>query len=84
MKLRHFILTLVVSVLAAPAVAGELQDDLIARRTAIMQRLAPEDMQDRLGWLGEGLTDKKYLDTHSIPGVKMLKFEKILDRKDII
>ena len=44
MKLRHFILTLVVSALAAPAVAGELQDDLIARRTAIMQRLAPEDM----------------------------------------
>jgi Xaa-Pro aminopeptidase len=44
MKLRLVILAMVVTAVAAPAAAGELQDDLIARRAAIMRRLAPEDM----------------------------------------
>src|SRR6478609_7515332 len=44
MKLRLFLLTVVATVLAAPAGAGELQDDLSARRAAIMQQLAPEDL----------------------------------------
>src|SRR3954452_1540355 len=44
MKLRLVILAIVVTAVAAPAAAGELQDDLIARRAAIMRRLAPEDM----------------------------------------
>lgn len=44
MKLRLFSLTFIVSILAAPVFGGELQDDLMARRAAIMQRLAPEDM----------------------------------------
>ena len=44
MKLRLFALLIVATAWATPAAAGELQDDLIARRAAIMQRLAPEDM----------------------------------------
>jgi len=44
MKLRLFLLAVVAAAVAAPAAAGELQDDLSARRAAIMQRLAPEDM----------------------------------------
>jgi Xaa-Pro aminopeptidase len=44
MKLRLSILIIVAIVGAAPARAGELQDDLIARRAAVMQHLAPEDM----------------------------------------
>src|SRR3954469_13031360 len=44
MKLRLVILAIVVTAVAAPVFAGELQDDLIARRAAIMQHLAPEDM----------------------------------------
>src|SRR3954463_3841049 len=44
MKLRLLLLTVVATALAAPVSAGELQDDLSARRTAIMRQLAPEDM----------------------------------------
>jgi Xaa-Pro aminopeptidase len=44
MKLRLVSLAIVVAAVAAPAAAGELQDDLIARRAAVMRRLAPEDM----------------------------------------
>lgn len=44
MKLRLVVLAIVATAAATPAAAGELQDDLIARRAAIMQRLAPEDM----------------------------------------
>jgi Xaa-Pro aminopeptidase len=43
-KLRLLVLLVVATTWAIPANAGELQDDLIARRAAIMQRLAPEDM----------------------------------------
>lgn len=46
-------------------------------------RLAPEEIQDRIGWLGEGITDKKWLDTTTYPGVKMLRWVKELDREDI-
>src|SRR5690349_1367041 len=44
MKLRLLALSLVVISLTTAATAGELQDDLAARRAAVMQRLAPEDM----------------------------------------
>jgi Xaa-Pro aminopeptidase len=44
MKLRLFALTLIVAAVTVPAAGGELQDDLIARRAAIMQRLTPDDM----------------------------------------
>jgi len=44
MKLRLVVLAIVATAIATPAAAGELQDDLIARRAAIAQRLAPEDM----------------------------------------
>jgi Xaa-Pro aminopeptidase len=44
MKLRLLMLTVVATALAAPVAAGELQDDLSARRAAIMRQLAPEDI----------------------------------------
>src|SRR3954463_10954363 len=44
MKLRLLLLTVVATALAAPVSAGELQDDLSARRTAIMRQLAPDDI----------------------------------------
>jgi len=44
MKLRLLVLTIVATALTHPVAAGELQDDLSARRAAIMQRLGPEDM----------------------------------------
>ncbi len=45
---------------------------------------APDDVQDRIGWLGEGMTDAKYIDTKMIPGVRILKAEYILTKEDIV
>jgi hypothetical protein len=47
-------------------------------------RSAPDFVQDRIGWHGEGLTDKNYLDTKTIPGTRIIRKEWIIDRKDII
>jgi tetratricopeptide (TPR) repeat protein len=47
-------------------------------------RDAPDYVQDRIGWHGEGITDKNYLDTKTVPGVRMLRKQWIIDRKDII
>lgn len=47
-------------------------------------RTAPDFVQDHIGWSGEGLTDKRYLDITSIPGVRMVKKVIHLERKDII
>jgi tetratricopeptide (TPR) repeat protein len=44
----------------------------------------PDFVQDRIGWKGEALTDKRYLDTKTQPGFKLLRYERILDRKDIM
>lgn len=44
----------------------------------------PDYVQDRIGWKGEALTDKNYLDTTTQPGFKMIKKEFILSRSDII
>ena len=44
----------------------------------------PDYIQDRVGWKGEALTDKHYLDTTTQPGFKILKKEFILSRSDII
>lgn len=45
---------------------------------------APIDVQDRIGWLGEGLTDKNCLDTKTIPGVRIIRKDFILKRSDIL
>ena len=47
-------------------------------------RSAPDFIQDRIGWHGEGLTDKKYLDTKTAPGVRLIRKTWIIDRKDLI
>lgn len=51
----------------------------------------PDYVQDRIGWKGEALTDRKYLVTTpqpdirmTTPGFKLLKKEIILDRSDIM
>lgn len=41
-------------------------------------------LQDRIGWKGEALTDARYLDTTMLPGYKCLKWETILDKKDLL
>lgn len=46
-------------------------------------RTAPDFIQDRLGWSGEGLTAKKYLDL-STPGVRKLRKVIYLNRDDIL
>ena len=33
----------------------------------------PDYVQDRIGWKGEALTDKHYLDTKTQPGFRMLR-----------
>ena len=47
-------------------------------------RTAPDFVQDSIGWSGEGLTDKHYLDTKTNPGVRMVRKVIHLERKDII
>lgn len=44
----------------------------------------PDYVQDRVGWKGEAITDKNYLDLTTRPGFRMLKKEFILKRSDII
>ena len=53
----------------------------------------PPNVQDRTGWLGEGMTDKRYLDTSGIvpgtpgdkiDGLRMLKKTFVLTRDDIM
>lgn len=46
-------------------------------------RTAADFVQDVTGWNGEGITDKKYLDT-SVPGLRGIRKVVYLDRKDII
>lgn len=47
-------------------------------------RSAPDFIQDTIGWSGEGLTDKKYPDTKTNPGVRMVRKVIHLERKDVI
>ncbi len=44
----------------------------------------PDYVQDRIGWKGEALTDKNYLDLKFIPGVKTIKKEFIINREDLV
>lgn len=46
-------------------------------------RIATDYTQDFTGWNGEGITDKKYLDT-STPGLRIIKKVIYLKREDII
>lgn len=46
-------------------------------------RSATDTVQDKTGWHGEGITDRKYLDT-SVPGLRTIKKVIILKREDII
>lgn len=54
---------------------------------------APPNVQDKLGWLGEGMTDKHYLDTSGvvpgditsvIPGLRMIKKTITLTKEDLL
>ena len=46
-------------------------------------RNATQDIKDVSGWSGEGITDKRYLDT-STKGLRMIKKVVTLRREDII
>jgi hypothetical protein len=47
-------------------------------------RACPDFVKDRYGWHGEGLTDKRYLDDKTVPGVRMIRVVIPLTREDII
>jgi hypothetical protein len=47
-------------------------------------RIAPEMVQDRFGWGGEGMTDKNFLDTKTKPGLRMLRVPMTLTRDDLL
>lgn len=49
----------------------------------INPRMCADYIQDRIGWHGEGITDKNYLDT-STPGLRMIKKVIPVERKDIL
>lgn len=52
---------------------------------SVNPRTAPDFVQDRIGWNGEGWTDdKEVLDTETIPGVRMLRVKVKLSKDDII
>ena len=51
---------------------------------APQQSDTPDYVQDRIGWKGEALTDKRYLDTRTRPGFHLLRKEMILTKKDIM
>ncbi|MGB9619284.1 MAG: tetratricopeptide repeat protein [Armatimonadota bacterium] len=44
----------------------------------------PDYVQDRIGWKGEALRDKRYLDTKTQPGFHLLRKEMILYKKDVL
>lgn len=53
----------------------------------------PPNVQDRIGWLGEGITDKKYLDTsgnlpgdilNPVPGLRYIRKTITLTRDDLL
>jgi len=51
---------------------------------AFYPRRAPDFVQDRIGWNGEGLTDKRYLREDILPGCRMLYVKLKLTRDDIM
>lgn len=46
-------------------------------------RTAPPMVQDRYGWNGEGITDKRFLDTKTKSGLRMLRVPVTLTRDDL-
>ena len=46
-------------------------------------RNAPDYVKDRIGWNGDGWTDKKYLDTTTTPGVRLIRRVIKLSKADI-
>lgn len=44
----------------------------------------PDYIQDRTGWIGEGITDKNFLDTKTRPGIRMIRKVIELRREDIV
>ena len=47
-------------------------------------RSAPPHIQDRIGWNGEGMADKQYLNTEARPGTRILLAQFNLKKQDIL
>ena len=45
---------------------------------------SPDYVQDRIGWKGEALTDRRYLDLKTQPGFRLLRKEIVLTKNDIM
>lgn len=50
---------------------------------SVNPRQFPDFVKDRMGWNGEGLTDK-HLDTTTVPGVRMIRIVIPVTREDIV
>ena len=48
------------------------------------QSPTPDNIQDRIGWKGEAIRDKNYLDTTTNPGFRMLRKEFIISREELL
>ncbi len=51
---------------------------------SVNPRTAPDFVQDRIGWNGEGWNDKNFLDDKTIPGVRMIRVRIPLSKDDIV
>jgi len=47
-------------------------------------RYTSDFVKDRLGWNGEGLSDKRYLDTTTIPGARILRVKIPITKDDLL
>jgi hypothetical protein len=45
---------------------------------------APDYIQDRIGWRGEGMIDQHYLDTKSIPGVRIIRKDFTINKSELL
>jgi hypothetical protein len=51
---------------------------------SVNPRTAPDFVQDRIGWNGEGWNDRKYLDDKTVPGLRMIRVRVPLTKDDIL
>ena len=51
---------------------------------SVNPRTAPDFVQDRIGWNGEGWNDRKFLDDKTVPGLRMIRVRVPLSKEDIL
>jgi hypothetical protein len=51
---------------------------------SVNPRTAPDFVQDRIGWNGEGWNDKQFLDDKTVPGLRLIRVRIPLTKDDIL